>query len=70
MPRTVEAVKFNDGTNEDVFALVVGSSHEDGNTLDLLTFDPSTGAPEMRHAVPKRDPSDYDESGGGDTWHD
>lgn len=63
----VESVWFNDGTDEDVFALVVGDG--EGDTKNLISFDPSTAAPEHRNNVPRREKIDYGPEGGGDTYH-
>lgn len=58
-------VWFNDGTDEDVFALVVKKHSPD--MLDLRTF--SGGSSELHTSVPRRDKADYGEEGGGRTWH-
>lgn len=64
----VESVYYNDGTEggEDCFALI---KENNGDMLDLLVFDASTGAPQHQDEVPRREKSDYDEAGGGRTWH-
>ena len=67
MPKTAEYVHFNNGSDLE-FALVTKVSAEDSNTLDLLSFDASTGAPQNHKGVPRREPADYGPEGGGETW--
>lgn len=63
-----KTVKFNDGTHESVYALVIGQAPEDHNTLDLAVL--RANGVEIAEGIPKRDPSDYGAEGGGRTWHD
>lgn len=63
-----KAVKFNDGTHDSVYALVIGQAPEDHNTLDLAVL--RANGIEIAEGIPKRDPSDYGAEGGGRTWHD
>lgn len=59
-------VYFNDGTNQDVFALVIGDNG--GGNLNLFTI-PGSGAPQTVDGIPHREVKDYGPEGGGDTWH-
>jgi len=61
-------VWFNDGTEggEDLFAIV--TEDNGGDNLNLLVAD-NNGAFGYHNSVPRREKSDYDEAGGGDTWH-
>ena len=54
----VKSVKFNDGTNPNVFALVVSTN--EGGTLNLITF-PTSSPVEHENDIP--------EGTGGRTWH-
>jgi hypothetical protein len=57
-------VYFNDGENEDLYALVVNA--RDGNVIDIWT--PNDGS--FHASVPHREKADYAAGGGGgDTWH-
>lgn len=62
----VESVFFNDGENEDVFALVL---KDDGDTKLNLYVIPDSGEPHVANGVPLRDKKDYGPEGGGDTYH-
>lgn len=64
--RDVKSVFYNDGNNEDLFALV---THDDGDgQLDLIVFS-AEGVPGVVKNVPRRDKADYGAEGGGVTWH-
>ena len=67
MPKPVESVNFNDGATKDVFSLVAKDVGE--TKLDLISFDPETGAATYHRGVPHREPADYGPEGGGYTWH-
>jgi hypothetical protein len=60
---SVSVVKFNDGEKE-VKALRLDS---DGPKSDLLVLE--KGNLRLEEDVPRRAPSDYDEKGGGRTFH-
>lgn len=62
----VESVKFNDGNNADLFAIVLKDNGGDNLNLQII---PDSGTPYVRNSVPRREKKDYDEAGGGDTWH-
>lgn len=63
----VKSVKFNDGNNEDVFALVVGDPG--GHKLHLYVI-PGNGPAYRENDVPHREKDDYPAGGGGGrTWH-
>lgn len=66
MGKPVESVEFNDGEDEDVFAIV--TKHNGGDNLNLFVI-PSQGAAYQQNSVPRREKADYDKDGGGDTWH-
>lgn len=59
----VTQVYFNDGTTESIPVLVYNDNG--GDNYDL--FDPVSTQAHLN--VPRREIVDYDESGGGDTWH-
>jgi hypothetical protein len=63
---TAQYVWYNDGTEPNVHALVC-QENENG-TLNL-ELHPDSGQPWHENGVPRREPSDYDEAGGGRTWH-
>lgn len=65
MAHDARYVWFNDG-KDDCYALVLAEG--EGTELDLLVFDASTGAPEHKRGVPRREPP-YGDDGGGHTWH-
>jgi hypothetical protein len=65
MPKNAEYVLFNDGTDENRYALVV-RDHGSG-TYDLAI----AGETGIKTSVPHREPSDYAAGGGGGyTWHE
>lgn len=59
-------VFFNDGTDEDVFALVKRELENGNLNLEVC---PDQGAPYPVNDVPQREKADYGAEGGGDTWH-
>jgi hypothetical protein len=59
-------VYFNDGDNANVYALIL-KTLSDGN-LNLHCI-PESGQPFIVTDIPRREPGDYDDDGGGDTWH-
>lgn len=59
-------VFFNDGENANVYALVL-KVLPDGN-LNLHCI-PESGQPYIETDIPNREPGNYDDNGGGDTWH-
>jgi hypothetical protein len=61
-----EYVWYNDGSEPNVHALITAVN--DDNTLNL-ELHPNGGAPWHENGVPQREESDYDEDGGGRTWH-
>ena len=63
----VKSVIYNNG-EEELFALVIAD--KGGHLLDLIVFDANTGAPTLVRDVPRRAKADYDEAGGGRTYHD
>lgn len=59
-------VFFNDGTTEDIYSLV--TQDNGGDDLNLFVI-PASGAPYAKNGVPRREKVDYDDAGGGMTWH-
>lgn len=59
-------VFYNDGTDEDVFALVKRELDDGNLNLEVM---PDQGAPYPVNDVPRRDKADYGPEGGGDTYH-
>lgn len=66
MSHCVKSVLFNDGSDEDVFALVT-KTLDNGNKN--LVVCPAQGAPYPENDVPERAKSDYGAEGGGRTFH-
>ena len=67
MAKPVESVFYNDGKDENVFAIV---AKDVGDTkFDLIVFDPEGGQSSLYKAVPRREKADYGPEGGGRTWH-
>ena len=64
---TAEHVFYNDGTDEDVYAIVT-KDNGDGN-LNLFVL-PASGTGYGANGVPHREKADYGAEGGGDTWHE
>jgi hypothetical protein len=67
MANTAEYVFYNDGEDENVYALVTKDNGDDSLNLYLI---PASGQPSTVNAVPRREPEDYDAAGGGHTWHE
>jgi len=61
-----EYVYYNDGTDEDVYALVTADN--DDGTLNLFVI-PASGEAKQVNGVPRREKDDYGPEGGGHTWH-
>lgn len=66
MSKPVVSVFYNDGTNEDVFAIVLKDNG--GGSLNLYAI-PDSGEPVVANGVAHREKADYGPEGGGDTWH-
>lgn len=64
--KPVRHVEFNDGTTEDIFALV--KKHNDDGTSNLQVF-PDEGACYPANSIPRREKADYGPEGGGQTYH-
>lgn len=62
----VTHVFYNDGSDPDVYA-IVKKENADG-TLNLFII-PDSGNTDIVNGVPQREKADYDEAGGGRTWH-
>ena len=62
----VHQVRYNDGTNEDLFAFVVADNG--GGSLNLVVFN-DQGVSSAVNDVPRREKADYGPEGGGVTWH-
>jgi hypothetical protein len=60
------SVLFNDGSDENCFALVIGG--EIPGNLELLVVDSADNVRPVNN-VPLRAPADYGAEGGGDTYH-
>lgn len=60
------SVFYNDGTNPDIFALVIKDNG--GGSLNLFVI-PEAGVPGIENGVPQREKADYGPEGGGRTWH-
>lgn len=56
-----EHVFYNDGTDEDVYALVI----QDNGNSNYNLWTPAG----VVNDVPRREKKDYDAAGGGHTWH-
>ena len=64
--RTGKGVRYNTGTANTL--ALVKEIRSDGKIADLIVFDERTGASSLEEDVPRRDPADYGEEGGGRTW--
>lgn len=65
------AVWFNAGTlggEADVMQLALVTHDNGDSNLNVVAVD-ANGAWQHHNSVPRRDPSDYDGTTGGDTWH-
>ena len=63
---TAEFVYYHDGEEPNVHALI--TNENDDGTLNL-ELHPDGGQPYHENGVPRREPEDYDDAGGGRTWH-
>jgi len=63
---TAEFVWYHDGTEANNHALI--TAENDDGTLNL-EIHPESGQPYHENGVPQREVEDYDEAGGGRTWH-
>ena len=67
LPHAATHVYFNDGTNVNAYALVIGGG---GDVLDLAQIPGSGESVTVHYGVGRREPTEYGPEGGGNTWHD